>query len=313
MPVEIHPIHAVEVQRDEPQDQTGRDFTLPRVYWPFADSEIDRLLNEDFRFGDLTTRALGVGDHPARMTFAARQKLVLCGSEEASRLLTRLGASVRYTAPSGLHADKDMLLLEVEGSAAILHAGWKIAQTLMEWASGIATLAGDIVTAARREAPRIVVLCTRKSVPFTRQISLKAVLAGGAEIHRLGLSDSIMLFDEHRVFWPQPADFKTLISQLKAHAPERAVMVEVTSIDDAFAAAEAMADVVQLEKFSPASVARVVQGIRKRSDGRPVIAAAGGITTINAGDYAKAGADTLVTSAPYYARPMDIQVRILPL
>ncbi|HTV32487.1 MAG TPA: ModD protein [Methylocella sp.] len=286
---------------------------LPSGHWPLAEAEIDRLIDEDFRFGDLTTRALGIGKRPGRITYAARQGLVLCGSEEASRLFSRLGASVRFTAPTGLRADKDTLLLEAEGPAAILQAGWKVAQTLMEWASGIATAASEIVASARREAPRIAVLCTRKSVPFTRQISLKAVLAGGGEIHRLGLSDSIMLFDEHRVFWPHPGDFKTIVAQLRSHAPERAVMVEVTTEADAFAAAEAMADVIQLEKFSPGSVARVVHAIRKRPDGRPVIAAAGGITTLNAGEYAKAGADTLVTSAPYYARPVDIQVRLLPL
>jgi molybdenum transport protein len=183
----------------------------------------------------------------------------------------------------------------------------------MEWASGIATLTDEIVAAARAKAPRIAVLCTRKSVPFTRQLSLKAVIAGGGEIHRLGLSDTIMLFGEHRAFLEQPTDLKTIIAKLKERAPERAVMVEVTSEAEAFAAAEAMADVIQLEKFVPAAVARVVQGIRKRIDGRPIIAAAGGVNAQNAGDYANAGVDTLVTSAPYYAKPLDIQVCIGPL
>jgi len=48
-------------------------------------------------------------------------------------------------------------------------------------------------------------------------------------------------------------------------------------------------------------------------DGRPVIAAAGAINAHNAGDYAMAGADTLVTSALFYAKPVDIQVRISSL
>jgi molybdenum transport protein len=48
-------------------------------------------------------------------------------------------------------------------------------------------------------------------------------------------------------------------------------------------------------------------------DGRPVIAAAGAINAQNAGDYAKAGVDTLVTSALFYAKPVDIQVRISSL
>ncbi len=277
------------------------------------EAEIDLLLNEDVGFGDLTMRALGIGGRRGRMTFTARQDLVLCGTDEACRMLTRLGASVTFAAQAGTRLGMGALLLEAEGPAAVLHAGWKATQTLMEWACGIATLTHEIVAAARASAPRIAVLCTRKAVPFTRRLSLKAVIAGGGEIHRLGLSDTIMLFDEHRIFLEEPADLKALIVKVKERSPERAVMVEVTSEADAFLAAEAMADVIQLEKFVPAAVARVVTGIRKRRDGRPIIAAAGGVTAQNAGDYAKAGADTLVTSAPFYAKPRDIQVCFLPL
>jgi molybdenum transport protein len=278
-----------------------------------SEADIDRILEEDARFGDLTVRALGIGQKPGRMIFTARRDLVLCGSDEASRLLSRLGASVTFAVQTGARVEKGALLLEAEGTAAALHAAWKTAQTVMEWASGVATLTREIVAAARLAAPRIAIVCTRKAIPFTRQLSLKAVIAGGAEVHRLGLSDTIMLFDEHRPFLQRPNDLKAIIAKLKEYAPERAIMVEVTSEADAFGAAEAMADVVQLEKFEPETVARVVHGVKKRVDGRPVIAAAGGISAQNVGDYAKAGADTLVTSAPFYAKPVDIQVRINPL
>ncbi|TYO61677.1 hypothetical protein FXV83_37000 [Bradyrhizobium hipponense] len=40
-------------------------------------------------------------------------------------------------------------------------------------------------------------------------------------------------------------------------------------------------------------------------------AAAGGINAGNAAAYAQAGADVLVTSSPYLAKPRDVQVRIL--
>jgi molybdenum transport protein len=41
---------------------------------------------------------------------------------------------------------------------------------------------------------------------------------------------------------------------------------------------------------------------------RPLVAAAGGINAANAAGYARAGADVLVTSAPYTARPLDVKV-----
>jgi molybdenum transport protein len=37
--------------------------------------------------------------------------------------------------------------------------------------------------------------------------------------------------------------------------------------------------------------------------------AAGGLDEKNAAEYARAGADVLVTSAPFTARPRDVQVR----
>jgi len=39
-----------------------------------------------------------------------------------------------------------------------------------------------------------------------------------------------------------------------------------------------------------------------------VLAPAGGVTVHNALDYARAGADLLVSSAPYHAPPADVKV-----
>jgi molybdenum transport protein len=101
------------------------------------------------------------------------------------------------------------------------------------------------------------------------------------------------------------------IKSLRSAAPEKKLVIEVTSLEDALAAAEAGFDVIQAEKFSPREIAGLVRelggGIR-----RPLIAAAGGINAANAAAYAQAGADILVTSAPYLARPCDVQVRVLP-
>lgn len=287
---------------------------LPSADWSrylrLADEDIDRLLDEDSRLGDVTTRGLGIAGMTGRMTCHARQDLVLCGVDEAVRILMKLGLTPGFAARTGQFMAAGTLILEVEGPADALHAGWKICQTVMEWASGIATMTSDILAAARTYAPRIVVLCTRKSVPFTRPLSLKAVMAGGGEVHRLGLSDTIIIFPEHRAFLDHGDDLKAAVLALRRHAPERAVMIEVATLEDAIAAAEAMADVIQLEKFTPEAAGHVVRMVAKRADGRPLIAAAGGINPQNATRYARAGVDALVTSAPFYAKPLDIQVRM---
>ena len=146
------------------------------VYVP--DVDIDRLIQEDAGLGDLTTTALGINGLPGVMRFTARHAMVVCAIEEAARLLAHLGARVETTARSGQSAQPGDPLLVADGNAATLHAGWKAAQTLVEWASGIATAVRAIRDAARAVRPDIVVACTRKAVPLTRALSVKAVHAG---------------------------------------------------------------------------------------------------------------------------------------
>ena len=63
-----------------------------------------------------------------------------------------------------------------------------------------------------------------------------------------------------------------------------------------------------MDKFTPAQVAECAQ-FCARQQLPVVLAAAGGVTLENASEYVAAGAQLLVTSAPYHAKPRDVQVR----
>lgn len=277
--------------------------------FPVFEADIDRLIAEDLPFGDLTTQVLGIASAPGRMSFAARHPLIVCGVEEAARILERLGAVARPAAGSGVSVAEGALLLEAIGPAGALHAGWKVAQTLLEWASGVASAVGAIRAAALSASPEVTVACARKAPPFSRRLAAKAVVAGGGQMHRLGLSETILIFPEHLAFFDGDA-LGEAIARARRHAPERTVVVEVTDAAQAARAAAAGADVIQLEKFPPEAVARVAASLAGLSAGRPRLAAAGGIRAVNAAAYAAAGAQILVTSAPYSAPPAEVQVRI---
>jgi len=126
-------------------------------------------------------------------------------------------------------------------------------------------------------------------------------------MHRLGLSDTILVFPEHRALCGD-ASLTDLATRVRRAAPEKKIVIEVKSVEEAIAATDAGFDVIQLEKFVPVDIVRVAERLPR--DRRPVLAAAGGINPSNAADYASAGADVLVTSAPYTAPPRDVQVRI---
>ena len=102
------------------------------------------------------------------------------------------------------------------------------------------------------------VACTRKNVQGTKRFAVAAVKAGGAVMHRLGLSETVLVFPEHCAFLGKEP-FVGLAEKLRRAAPEKR-----------------------------------------------------GIHAGNVAAYAQAGADVVVTSSPYLAKPRDVQVRIGP-
>ena len=269
------------------------------------DHALHDLLSEDCPYGDLTTESLGIGERAGRIAFFARDPMRVCGTEEALRMLELCGATGELATPSGADAAPGTLLLTASGPAAALHRGWKAAQTLVEWTSGVATRAAEIVAAARRGNPEVAVAVTRKNVPGTRRLAVKAVRAGGAVMHRTGLSDTLLVFAEHRRFLDgEPVAVS--IARLRRQCPEKRIVVEVHGLDEALVWAEA--DVLQLEKLPPETVAEVVAALA-RAGSAAMVAVAGGINAANAEAYARTGARVLVTTAPHLAPPRDVQVR----
>lgn len=274
-------------------------------------AELERLLEDDVPYGDLTTEALGIGAVDGVMRLSARAPMVLALAEDAAKIIELSGCCVDLCAASGSVLQQGAPILEACGPAAALLKSWKVAQTLIEIWSGVASETRAIVDAARAVAPNIPVACTRKNVPGTKRFAVAAVKAGGAVMHRLGLSETVLVFPEHRAFLGQQPLFQT-VERLRRAAPEKKLVIEVNTADAALAAAVAGFDVIQAEEFSPAEVAALVKrvAVMAYTRERPIIAAAGGVNAANAAAYAEAGADILVTSSPYLAKPKDVQVRI---
>jgi molybdenum transport protein len=258
--------------------------------------------------GDLTTEALGIGMTAAIMDFSARDPMVLALVEDAAAMIELCGCRADLLLPSGRAVESGTPILKAQGSAAGLMRSWKVAQTLIEVWSGVATAASEIVKAATTGSPGVALACTRKNTPGTKRFAAAAIKAGGAVMHRLGLSETVLVFPEHRTFLGDDPLAATA-ERLKRSCPEKKLVIEVITIEAAVAAAEAGFDVVQLEKFNPSDVAMLVERLTDVPR-RPAVAVAGGVNSTNAASYARAGADVLVTSWPYRAKPRDVQVRI---
>ncbi len=274
----------------------------------WSPEKIAALLAEDVPYGDLTTDLLGIGSLPARMVFRLRQAGVVAGIEAAAQIIRAAGGTAELQSATGARVEAGTVLLRVEGPAGALHRGWKVSQTLVEYLSGIATATAALVEAARAVSPHIAVVTTRKTFPGVKAAMIEAIKAGGALPHRLGLSETVLVFPEHRAFLP---DTLAALARLKREAPEKRVVVEVDTLDGVEAILPAAPDILQCEKMAPEGIAEVVALVR--SAGIAVkVAAAGGVNAGNAAAYAAAGADILVTSAPYWAKPADVKVVLEP-
>lgn len=276
-----------------------------------SDATLQALLAEDAPFGDLTTAGLGLSARAGTVVYSARGALVVAATEEAARVIELCGARARVISASGEAVAPGAALVEADGRAEALLLGWKLAQNLVEWGSGIATATRRIVDALAQAGHATPVACTRKGFPGTRALAAKAVRAGGGVMHRLGLSETLLVFPEHRDFLAADTDaLGARLAALRIAQPEKKLVVEVTTADDALRMAAIGVDVLQLERFTPDALASLKQRLSAAGH-PPLLAPAGGVNVDNAVAYAAAGADLLVTSSPYLAGPADVQVRVV--
>lgn len=270
------------------------------------DLHLQAMLAEDAPFGDLTTRALGIEAVHGQMRMHARGAMRLCGSEEAARLVELAGGRILRRLDSGVDAGPGDEILQAVGPAGALHLAWKTAQALIEHLSGVASCAAEIVHELRAAGFALPLACTRKNLPGSRLIMAKAVLSGGAVAHRLGLSETLLVFPEHRVFLAE-AGLAERLAAIRRQYPEKKLVAEVGSIEEALRLAECGAEILQLERFTPEALSECRQVLAAQGL-RVLLAPAGGVTRENALAYARAGADFLVSSAPYFAAPRDVKV-----
>lgn len=277
----------------------------------FSDAELDAFLLEDVYRGDLTTRVMGIGRVPAKMTFKRKTAGRVAGVAVAAQVLKKLGLEPVVMVDDGCDVAAGTLLIEVTGNAELLHQGWKVAQILIEWSSGVAQYMADMVSRAVAVNPNAVIACTRKSVPGSRKLSTAAVLAGGGRIHRAGTSETVLVFANHLCLLEDNQGLSEL-EQMKKKLPENPITVEADNLTEVEQLLEVAPDVIQMDKFSLQDVERA-KAMLASSGKATMLSLAGGVNRENIAEFAATGLDLFITSAPYYAKPADVKVVISKL
>lgn len=291
-----------------------------------SDARIDELIAEDVPYIDLTSHILGIDTQAGAMEYFTREACVLAGGEIAARIATKLGCAVTNILPDGTSLEASQSFMALGGTASQLHRAWKVCLNVFDHLSAVATKTRAMVDAVHAANPSCEILTTRKSMPGEKDLLVEATLAGGAFPHRLGLSETVLVFDHHLSFIGGIDAFIEQLPQIRSRCIEKKLFVEVNA-EQAIALAWhnaactracvasrgtiawAGVDGVQLDKIPVEELAGLVRDLRAL-DPRLTIIAAGGVNPGNAGEYASTGVDGLATTAPFTAKPIDMSVRM---
>lgn len=271
-----------------------------------SDEALQQLLREEAPYGDLSTLGLGLSEQPGSVTLAARQPMTACGIEEAARLFALSGVTAQALTPSGRHVLAGTELLSARGPVSSLLRVWPLARTLVADTSGLASEVARIVTELRAAGYTQPLACTAQVFPGTRALVSKAVLSGGGIMYRFNLSDSLVLTPAQRVFVDGSLD--DAVGRMRQRHPERRLVAEVSSLQEALAMAGAGAEVLELQGVTP-EVVRACKVALHTSRLHPMLVVSGAVHAGNAVAFAQAGADMLVSAALPQAQPCEIEVR----
>jgi nicotinate-nucleotide pyrophosphorylase (carboxylating) len=273
------------------------------------DRLIDLALDEDLgAAGDVTTVALVSPSARGRAELVAKEQMVFAGAEAFARVFQRLepAATVEFRVADGAHLEAGAVVASVSASIRTLLSAERTALNIVQRLCGIATLSAQAQEAVR--GTRCRVLDTRKTAPGMRALSKLAVRAGGASNHRFGLSDGVLIKDNHLA--AMGGDLQAALRRAREAAPRLVkVEVEVTSVNQLEDAVAGGADLVLLDNMDDAQVAEAV----RRARGRVQLEVSGGVTLERLPKLAALGVDFVSMGAlTHSARAMDLSPELLP-
>lgn len=270
---------------------------------------IDKFIAEDVPYFDLTTWALDIGEQDGIIEFFTREDMILCGTEEVKRIFDKFSVEIIDAKPSGTPVKANEVFISAKGKAESLHMVWKVCQNLLDHCSAISTKTRKMLDIAKKNNPDIMVVTTRKGFPGTKSLAIKSVLMGGAFPHRLGLSETVLVFKQHMNFMGGLEAFAEKIPEIKTKICEKKLIAEADSAQDGIYLSKMGVDGIQFDKLKPDELKYAVENIRKLTH-HVTLLAAGGINESNVAEYAATGVDAIVTTSLYSVKPVDIGVKI---
>jgi len=238
----------------------------------------------------------------AHFALRARQAGVLAGRDCATAAFGRVDPAVAldWRADDGDTVAAGDTVLEVTGPLRPILTAERTALNFLGRLSGVATLTAQYVAAAHESNPTVEVLDTRKTTPGLRLLEKAAVRAGGGTSHRMGLSDAVLVKDNHLA----GTSITDAVARARRLWPGLLVEIECDALEQVAEAARAGADAVLLDNMDPGTVVEAIAVAHLDAPGSILTEVSGGVTLATIGAYAAAGPDRISVGALTHSAPV---------
>lgn len=272
------------------------------LHFPLTKKETTALvaaaLQEDDTKHDITTAATVLSNRRARCRLVSRQVGVVAGLPLACEAFAQLDPAVtmRIDHDDGSRIEPQTPVMFLSGHARGMLSAERVALNFLQRLSGIATMTARYVDAVAGTGTHI--LDTRKTTPLYRRLEKYAVRAGGGLNHRMDLSSSVLIKDNHLA--TVDFDFGLAVKRARSLAPAgMKIEVECETLDHVRAALDAGVDVIMFDNMQ---LLDLREGV-KLVDGKAVTEASGGVTLDTVRVIAETGVDWISIGALTHSSP----------
>jgi len=236
-----------------------------------------------------------------------REAGVFCGKRWVEEVFIQLGNKVtlNWHVEDGQALVADQLLFELTGPARLLLTAERTALNFVQTLSGVATEVSRYVALLAGSETQL--LDTRKTLPGLRTALKYAVLCGGGNNHRLGLSDAFLIKENHII---ASGSVRNAVEKALWLSPDVPVEIEVESLAELQDAIDAGADIIMLDNFSLEMMHAAVALTHKRA----LLEVSGNVTETTLPQIAQTGVDYVSVGAlTKHVRALDLSMRFREL
>jgi len=270
------------------------------------------LIEEDAAFGDVTSHLIPNKHIKAHIT--AKEAAILSGIEFCEILCQLFHIQTHSKYLDGTPINKGDTVLEMRGLSRDILLIERTALNLLMRLSGITTYTQSLVKLVKDAGLNIKIAATRKTTPGFRFFEKYAVEIGGGDTHRMNLSDTVLIKENHLKISKDVNIDNILRIAFEKTSFSKKIEIEVENLKEFQIAFAYKPDIIMLDDFSIEMIQKALKSLEKLSiESRPLIEVSGGISDKNLKNYLINGIDIIsIGSLTHSVKSIDFSLKIIP-